>query len=146
MDRRRVVALIAVVAVVAVVVLALLTPPYDLGPPPTCSFELAVQPLNTTAGWFYVIEAIRGNPQPLSAYHVTLFVYGTGPSGETVRVVGYGGPLPTLSGASGNLTFADRGAQPGYLDAYGDYFWAETWHVLEIDRAGRVVGGTLGCV
>ena len=142
--RRTVPMVVAIVA--AAVVLVALLPGYDIAPPPNCSLEFRLQPLNTTSGWLYVVEELEGGAKPLSAYNVTAFTYVPGAAGGTDRVVDYEGPLTGLADAPGNLTFQDRGAIPGALDDAGDYFWASTWHVFELDRAGHVVAGTVGCV
>ncbi|MFA5897192.1 MAG: hypothetical protein WC985_09875 [Thermoplasmata archaeon] len=114
-------------------------------PPPTCPLELRIVELNTSYGWFYVVTDLQGEPRSLPEYTVTFFHWVNVPGADQTRVVDYQGPLPGLVGAAGNISFQDRGGVAGQLDATGDYFWTATSHNLEIVRAGRIVGGTLGC-
>ena len=113
--------------------------------PPTCPLEFRIIELNTSHGWFYVVTDQIGGARPLPEYTVTFFHWVDAPGEDQTRAVDYQGPLPGLVGAAGNITFQDRGGVAGQLDATGDYFWTATSLNLEIVRADRIVGGTLGC-
>lgn len=111
-----------------------------------CSLEFAVVTLDTANGTFYRVHALKTEPRSLADYDVTFFTYAEpDPYGNQEKQVRFSGPLPTIVGAVGDFVFEDRGAHDGMLDDGGDYFWARTWHNLEVFRAGTVVGGTLGC-
>jgi hypothetical protein len=144
MERMRLAAIAASILVAAVVLVGVVSSLHSLTPVPYCPLEFQVQPLNTTSGWFYVVEDMARSPRPLSAYNVTFFTYSNASPDQT-RIIEYRGPLTGLVGASGGLSFVDGGGQPGYLDGSGDYFWAATWHGLEVEHTGTVVGGTLAC-
>jgi len=112
--------------------------------PKDCPLEFSVTTLNTTYGWFYRVVGLETEPVPLSEYSAQFFVYGS-PDLDQEAIVHFEGPLLDLVGASGNFSFHDSGGHPGQLDDSGDYFFASTWHNLEVFRSGQVVGGTLGC-
>lgn len=148
-DRSNVLRLLAGVALAAVFVGAIsayvLTS--GLNTPEPCPLEFYVEPLNTTAGWFYRVAGVAGEPRPLADYSAVFFTLTTPDShGNQDRVVRWEGPLPDLLGGQGNFSFDDRGTQAGRLDASGDYFWAASWHNLWVLRAGTLVGGTVGCI
>lgn len=145
MERVRLAAVLVAIAVIAAVFLVILT--WGLITPPTpCPLTFSVRPVNTTFGWIYVVEFLRGTPLPLSAYNVTFFTWDTNATGSEGRVIEYEGPLTAIVGSPGNVSFQDRGGLEGYLDDSGDYFWARTWHNLWVEQGGQVVGGTVGCI
>ncbi len=146
MERVRLAALATGIAATAGLSIAYLFFSGGIVTPGYCPLEFGVHPLNTTAGWFYTVVGLKGEPHPLSMYNVTVFVYSDASSGDQDRIVEYQGSLVGLLGASGNSSFEDRGSVAGYLDAGGDYFWARTWRNLEVYREGRLVGGTVGCI
>ena len=113
---------------------------------PDCPLEFGVSWLNTSSGWFYAVESQRSEPRSLDEYNVTFYLLSPpdqyGNQGELVE---HSGPLGDLVEATGNFSFEDRGAHLRKLDDGGDYFWAREWHNIRVERAGRIVGGTLGC-
>ncbi len=114
--------------------------------PPDCPLEFGVSSLNTSSGWFYAVESQKTEPRSLNEYNATFFLLSPPDQyGNQEELVKHSGPLEDLVGATGNFSFEDRGAHLGKLDNGGDYFWAREWNNVRVERAGQIVGGTLGC-
>jgi hypothetical protein len=113
---------------------------------PACPLEFGLSPLNTSYGWFYRIEWQKTEPRPLREYNATFFVFSSPDArGNQQKLVHHVGALMDLVGSTGNFSFEDRGVHPEMLDNGGDYFWTREWHNIEVERLGRMVGGTLAC-